>query len=187
MAAQSVSNNYSESNWISFFLKKKYFFHLKRYRLMDPIIVFNTAEDGCSLHQFYQRCTEDTAPVSLLLLKTSAGRVLGSFNSRPFDVDSGGHYYGSGESFVFRFHPHAKHYVWRPGQEELFMLATRANIAVGGNAIYLDDELWKGRSEPCETFKNECLVGADAHEAQKYDFECVNVEVWAFQHADEFY
>ena len=78
--------------------------------------------------------------------------------------------------------PRATVYRWRPGQGELFQLAAKDRLAIGGNAIWLDDELWHGRSEPGDTFANETLLGDDG----RTDFECVSLEVYSFVERDEF-
>jgi hypothetical protein len=41
-------------------------------------------------------------------------------------------------------------------------------------ALWLDKELWQGKSDRCETFDNEPLNGPDTH------FECVALELLGF-------
>lgn len=60
---------------------------------------------------------------------------------------------------------------------QLFMCGERKYICIGsggGNALWLDENLTRGRSERCDTFDNEPLV-------EKGDFICANVELIGFK------
>jgi hypothetical protein len=72
-------------------------------------------------------------------------------------------------------------YRWTHGNDELFQIATRDYIAVGGNALWIDDEMWQGLSEPGKTFGNECLVSAEAHKKRQYSFNIAALEVYMFE------
>lgn len=63
-----------------------------------------------------------------------------------------------------------------PANCQLFMCGDPKNIIIGsggGSALWLDENLSRGRSERCSTFDNEPLV-------EKGDFICGNVELIAF-------
>lgn len=60
---------------------------------------------------------------------------------------------------------------------QLFMCGTNKYVCIGsggGNALWLDENLTRGRSERCSTFDNEPLV-------EKGDFICGNVELIGFK------
>ena len=64
-----------------------------------------------------------------------------------------------------------------PAHCQLFMCGERKYICVGsggGNALWLDENLTRGRSERCFTFDNDPLV-------EKSDFICGNVELIGFK------
>jgi len=64
-----------------------------------------------------------------------------------------------------------------PAHSQLFMCGERKYICVGsggGNALWLDENLTRGRSERCSTFDNDPLV-------EKSDFICGNVELIGFK------
>eukprot|EP00019_Armaparvus_languidus_P006858 CAMPEP_0168596328 /NCGR_PEP_ID=MMETSP0420-20121227/9963_1 /TAXON_ID=498008 /ORGANISM="Pessonella sp." /LENGTH=572 /DNA_ID=CAMNT_0008632887 /DNA_START=193 /DNA_END=1911 /DNA_ORIENTATION=+ len=150
-------------------------------RMTNPKKLFSTQDDGCSLTNLYARCDPDVEP-TLLFIKTEGGHSFGAFVSYGWDSSESG-FYGSGESFVFRMNPKPTVYRWSPGQGELFQCAGKDHIAVGGSAIWLDDELWSGRSEPGNTFNNQCLLGDDRKIGQ-YAFQCVTLEVYTVSDED---
>lgn len=64
-----------------------------------------------------------------------------------------------------------------PAHCQLFMCGERKYICIGsgeGNALWLDENLTRGRSERCSTFDNDPLV-------EKGDFICGNVELIGFK------
>lgn len=64
-----------------------------------------------------------------------------------------------------------------PADCQLFMCGERKYICIGsggGNALWLDENLTRGRSERCNTFDNDPLV-------EKGDFICGNVELIGFK------
>jgi len=59
---------------------------------------------------------------------------------------------------------------------QLFMSANHKQLIVGsggGNGLWLDEDLTKGKSESCDTFRNKPLCATG-------DFTCSVVEVIAF-------
>lgn len=69
-------------------------------------------------------------------------------------------YYGTGESFVFSFHPTFKAHRWT-GANDYFVISSDSWLAMGGGgggfAFQIDDELDAGESNPSETFGNPRL------------------------------
>jgi hypothetical protein len=47
--------------------------------------LFSTRRDGCSLTNFYNRCTNDQAP-TMLFVKTATGVVMGAFLVAAWDL-----------------------------------------------------------------------------------------------------
>lgn len=64
-------------------------------------------------------------------------------------------YYGTGESFVYSFHPTFKTHRWT-GANDYFCISSESWLAMGGGgggfAFQIDDELDAGESNPSETF-----------------------------------
>ncbi|NXH28465.1 TBC24 protein, partial [Myiagra hebetior] len=86
----------------------------ERFSLFPPLLLFSTAEDGCSLQRFYT-CCEGYEP-TVLLIKTTEGEVCGAFLSSDWSerkksgATSG--FFGTGECFVFTVRPEAERYEW---------------------------------------------------------------------------
>jgi hypothetical protein len=85
-------------------------------------------------------------------------------------------YYGDGTCFVFRFAPSFEVFRWT-GKNTFCVLSNDKHLAMGsgqGFAFSLDDELFTGVSQCSETFDNPQLASTEF-------FNCLNVEVWAFE------
>ena len=168
-----------------------------RVSIKEPSIAFTTDEDGCSLRTFFAK-TESLEP-TVLLVKTTAGEVFGAYCSESWSNRLGrdsGHWFGTGETFLFSLKPKVVKYAWNdvassPTEEgqvksrklnraihssQLFMTATANHIIVGsgnGSGIWLDEDLTRGKSEKCDTFNNEPLSASG-------DFTCTVLEVISF-------
>jgi hypothetical protein len=151
-----------------------------QYRGMEPTRIFSNEENGCSLTTFFVNCPSVIAP-TLLLIRTTDGAIFGAYVSHGWEPSHPPRYYGNGETFVFRMAPQPVIYRWTHGNDELFQIATRDYIAVGGNALWIDDEMWQGLSEPGKTFGNECLVSAEAHKKRQFSFNIAALEVYMFE------
>lgn len=121
-------------------------------------------------------------------------QLVGGFASEPWRVEA--QYYGTGESFLFRYvDGKFESYHWT-GKNAYFLLAKEDCIAMGGGCafaargafaappdpmrrrsghfgLYLDGDLLHGTSGPSETFGNPPLT-------QSSHFTCVELEVWGF-------
>jgi hypothetical protein len=150
-------------------------------RALEPVRLYSTDENGCSLNTFFNLCSKESP--TLLLIRTSTNAVFGAFAAHAWAPQHPPRFFGTGESFVFRMEPQPVVYRWARGNEELFQIATRDHIAMGGNAIWLDDELLNGHSHPDQTFANECLVSPEAHAAKQYGFQIASLEVYALDEA----
>lgn len=83
-----------------------------------------------------------------------------------------------GECFLFTLWPKTQKFEWVVGNKDLFMMAEEKGIIIGGGGgagLALDNELWHGYSEFCETFMNDPL-----NDTPK-EFECIAVEAYAFE------
>lgn len=158
-----------------------------RIAVKEPVIAFSTNEDGCSLRTLFSKT--DSYEPTILLIKTQDGDAFGAYCSESWSTrlqrDSG-YYFGTGETFLFSLRPKVVRYSWSEvgggtrdsvsHSSQLFMTATSTHVIVGsgnGSGIWLDEDLSRGKTERCDTFKNEPL-------ARTKDFVCAVVEVIAF-------
>jgi len=95
---------------------------------------------------------------------------------------SKGAYYGSGESFLWKFKDTLHVYKWT-GRNDYVALCELDYLSFGGGdgkyGLYLDDTLLDGSSAWCPTFANEPLCSDLGHkQGDSVTFECVGLEVW---------
>lgn len=122
---------------------------------------------------------------TLLVVRTSKGRVLGGFASEPWKFRAGSDkcsYYGTGASFLFSDFPEKTHgkltfYKWVGANDYCQLCDTDAGrIALGGGGnfgLVIQDNFLKGSTGPCVTFDNPSLVpGIDG------SFDIVEFEVY---------
>lgn len=131
-------------------------------------LLYKMSIHGCSKHSFF-KSVERQEPV-LFLLKTNHGDKIGSYLPQGIAISQ--RYYGTGETFVFSLEPEFKAYHW--SQKNTFFFSTDGSILIGGGsncAIWIDDQLFKGYSYPCETFDSPQLT-------KKESFRIIECEVW---------
>lgn len=137
-------------------------------------LVYGTGKHGTSLKTLYRTMTGLDTPV-LLVIKDSDGQVFGALASEPFKVSDG--FYGTGETFVFTFCPQFEVFKWT-GDNMFFIKGDMDSLAFGGGggefALWLDGDLYHGRSHSCKTFGNHTL-------SKKEDFFIQDIEIWAFE------
>jgi hypothetical protein len=127
--------------------------------------------DGISLRTLYRRAA-GRAP-TLLVVSDTSGASFGAFTNEAWKV--GPRFRGTGECFVFRLAPEPRIFRWSK-LNSFFMLGQPDSIAVGAGghfALWLDEELHRGTSGDCDTFRSKCLSSAA-------DFEIGYVELWGF-------
>lgn len=87
-------------------------------------------------------------------------------------------YYGTGESFVFSFHPTFKAHRWT-GVNDYFCISSGSWLAMGGGgggfAFQIDDELDAGESNPSDTFGSPRL---SSNEFFRYDARKPHRTAW---------
>uniref|UniRef100_A0A8C6TVZ7 Oxidation resistance protein 1 n=1 Tax=Neogobius melanostomus TaxID=47308 RepID=A0A8C6TVZ7_9GOBI len=137
-------------------------------------LVFGTAKHGMSIKSLYRAMQSQDTPV-LLVIKDSDGQVFGALASEPFKVSDG--FYGTGETFLFTFNPEFEVYKWT-GDNMFFIKGDMDSLAFGGGSgefgLWLDGDLYHGRSHSCKTFGNPML-------SKKEDFYVQDIEIWAFE------
>uniref|UniRef100_A0A8B9FAI8 Oxidation resistance protein 1 n=1 Tax=Amazona collaria TaxID=241587 RepID=A0A8B9FAI8_9PSIT len=137
-------------------------------------LVYSTAKHGMSLKTLYRTMVGLDTPV-LLVIKDSDGQVFGALASEPFKVSDG--FYGTGETFMFTFCPDFKVFKWT-GDNMFFIKGDMDSLAFGGGggefALWLDGDLYHGRSHSCKTFGNHTL-------SKREDFIIQDIEIWAFE------
>ncbi|XP_064010211.1 oxidation resistance protein 1 isoform X3 [Pogoniulus pusillus] len=137
-------------------------------------LVYSTAKHGMSLKTLYRTMLGLDTPV-LLVIKDSDGQVFGALASEPFKVSDG--FYGTGETFLFTFSPEFEVFKWT-GDNMFFIKGDMDSLAFGGGggefALWLDGDLYHGRSHSCKTFGNHTL-------SKREDFIIQDIEIWAFE------
>nr|XP_046255673.1 oxidation resistance protein 1a isoform X2 [Scatophagus argus] len=137
-------------------------------------LAFGTSKHGMSIKTLYRAMQGQDTPV-LMVIKDSDGQVFGALASEPFKVSDG--FYGTGETFLFTFNPEFEVYKWT-GDNMFFIKGDMDSLAFGGGSgefgLWLDGDLYHGRSHSCKTFGNPML-------SKKEDFYVQDIEVWAFE------
>ncbi|KAL7840294.1 hypothetical protein AOLI_G00256170, partial [Acnodon oligacanthus] len=137
-------------------------------------LAFSTSKHGMSIKTLYRIMQGQDSPV-LLVIKDSDGQVFGALASEPFKVSDG--FYGTGETFLFSFYPEFEVYKWT-GDNMFFIKGDMDSLAFGGGSgefgLWLDGDLYHGRSHSCKTFGNPML-------SMKEDFFVQDIEIWSFE------
>ncbi|XP_053653498.2 uncharacterized protein [Cherax quadricarinatus] len=137
-------------------------------------LVFSTAENGFSLNSLYRKMSDVDSPIMLFIQDTHQN-VFGAVVSCSLHVSE--LYYGTGESFLFTFHPEFQVFPWT-GENTFFVKGNNESLIVGGGdgnfGMWLDGDLYQGRTQPCKTFNNSQLTDSE-------DFIIKAVECWCFE------
>ncbi|XP_043117745.1 oxidation resistance protein 1a isoform X3 [Puntigrus tetrazona] len=137
-------------------------------------LAFSTSKHGMSIKTLYRAMQDQDSPM-LMVIKDSDGQVFGALASEPFKVSEG--FYGTGETFLFSFYPEFEAYKWT-GDNLFFIKGDMDSLAFGGGSgefgLWLDGDLYHGRSHSCKTFGNPML-------SMKEDFFVQDIEIWSFE------
>ncbi|XP_015763197.1 PREDICTED: solute carrier family 22 member 13-like [Acropora digitifera] len=137
------------------------------------ILVYSTFQHGMSLSTLYHRVREVETPV-LLVVKDNNGFIFGVFSPTPPGMHS--HFCGLGKSFFFTCKPKFQIYPCS-GKNSYYTTGDSTGLAFGCSegtfGLWLDNDLYHGRSTACETYNSEMLSATE-------DFICLGVEVWTF-------
>ncbi|CAG9536492.1 unnamed protein product [Cercopithifilaria johnstoni] len=155
----------------------------EKYQLITPTLIYHLYDDGTSFYRLWTKI--DEAESTLLIIKTGKSEVLGAFCDEPWGNRTkirergSGKYFGGGLSFVWNLDENnqVNKYDWKENQAECFMAAPYDReptiLMIGGNAIYIVDELIKGSSLPGNTFGNPELVKGGTFKI--YDMEVFQI------------
>lgn len=136
-------------------------------------LTYSTSSHGSSLKSLYRKVSASDSP-ALIVIKDAMDEVFGAFLSHPLRPSET--FYGTGETFLFMLHPRFKCFRWT-GENSFFIKGDLDSFAIGGGSghfgLWVDENLYLGRSSPCFTFNNCCLSETD-------DFRIVELEVWTF-------
>ncbi|KAM9666637.1 nuclear receptor coactivator 7 isoform 1-T6 [Trichechus inunguis] len=137
-------------------------------------LAYSTLEHGTSLKTLYRKCALLDSPV-LLVIKDMDNQIFGAYATHPFKFSD--HYYGTGETFLYTFSPNFKVFKWS-GENSYFINGDISSLELGGGGgrfgLWLDADLYHGRSNSCSTFNNDIL-------SKKEDFIVQDLEVWTFE------
>lgn len=136
-------------------------------------LAYSTLEHGTSLKTLYRKSKSLDSPV-LLVIKDMDNQIFGAYATHPFKFSD--HYYGTGETFLYTFSPNFKVFKWS-GENSYFINGDITSLELGGGGgrfgLWLDADLYHGRSNSCSTFNNDIL-------SKKEDFIVQDLEVWTF-------
>ncbi|KAG8195322.1 hypothetical protein JTE90_028466 [Oedothorax gibbosus] len=135
--------------------------------------VFSTAHDGFHLKTLYRKMTEFDSPVILVIQDTQEA-VFGALLSYPLRCSDS--FYGTGESFLFTFHPAFKVFKWT-GNNDYFVKGDTESVSIGASeghfGLWIDGDLYRGSSLQCQTYDNDPLAPSN-------DFIIKTLEAWGF-------
>uniref|UniRef100_A0A8D8DHQ8 Oxidation resistance protein 1 n=1 Tax=Culex pipiens TaxID=7175 RepID=A0A8D8DHQ8_CULPI len=136
-------------------------------------LVFSTSLHGFSLNSLYRKMHKLESPI-LIVIEDTDHNVFGALTSCSLHVSD--HFYGTGESLLYKFNPHFKVFHWS-GENLYFIKGNPESLAIGAGdgkfGLWLDGDLNQGRSQHCSTYSNEPL-------APQEDFVIKTLECWAF-------
>ncbi|XP_034764546.2 nuclear receptor coactivator 7-like isoform X1 [Acipenser ruthenus] len=136
-------------------------------------LAYSTSLHGSSLKTLYRKLSQRESP-ALLVIKDFHNQIFGCFVSHPLRLSDS--FYGTGETFLFTFYPEFKCFHWT-GANSFFIKGDLDSVAIGGGSghfgLWLDENLYLGRSSPCSTFDNDTL-------SETADFRVLELEVWNF-------
>ncbi|XP_051519639.1 oxidation resistance protein 1b isoform X2 [Myxocyprinus asiaticus] len=137
-------------------------------------MAFSTSKHGMSIKSLYRTMQGQDSPV-LMVIKDSDGQLFGALASEPFKISDC--FYGTGETFLFTFCPDFKVFKWS-GDNLFFIKGDPDSLAFGGGGgefgLWLDGDLYHGRTNSCKTFGNPVLSKTE-------DFYVQDIEIWAFE------
>lgn len=164
-------------------------------------LLYSLDQHGISLNTLYSRCepklpsTPGATKGALVVIKDARDAIFGVWMGDGLWLERGG-YYGSGESFLWRYHRSSSKedgledgtldvYKWT-GRNDYVALCEPGFISFGGGdghyGLYLDASLLDGSSAPCPTFDNPVLCSrvdvGSVGVKKDVSFECVGLEVW---------
>jgi len=158
----------------------------KRYQIKRSMtLLYSLRMHGSSLRTFYSRSVFGSSfqQPQVLVIRDDMDNVFGAFVTEAFHTSN--HYYGDGECFLWKVDTNQsttygsniiKIFKW--SEKNYFCIFSNDNhISLGAgdghSGLFLDADLNKGSSSPCDTFNNEVL-------SSEKDFKIIDVELWAY-------
>ncbi|KAK0454161.1 TLD-domain-containing protein [Desarmillaria tabescens] len=147
-------------------------------------LLYSLDQHGISLNTLYSRSEQPKPAGALVVMKDDGDTIFGAFVGDGIRQSRGRGYYGSGESFLWRY-SNCKLSVYKPtGRNSYIALCEPDYLSFGGGddgayGLYIDKSLLEGSSARCVTFGNEVLCSPGrARAGGAVGFECVGLEVW---------
>ncbi|KRZ08293.1 Oxidation resistance protein 1, partial [Trichinella zimbabwensis] len=141
------------------------------------VLVYSSELHGFALSTLYRHMAmfKDCMSPSLLVIRDTDEHTFGCVVSCLIAISD--HFYGTGESLLFTDYPQFQVYRWT-GANNYIVKGSGESLAFGAsngvNGLWLDSDLYHGRTEPCDTFANQPLT-------QSTDFVISGVEAWCFR------
>uniref|UniRef100_H3AK51 Nuclear receptor coactivator 7 n=1 Tax=Latimeria chalumnae TaxID=7897 RepID=H3AK51_LATCH len=138
-------------------------------------LAYSTAVHGTSLKTLYRNLAPVDSPVLLVVKDMDNQCKPPTATKKVISIDS---FYGSwNQTLNYKIVPDAEIFRWS-GENFYFIKGDTEFLELGGGngyfGLWLDVDLYHGRSNPCSTFNNETL-------SKKEDFLVKELEVWTFE------
>ncbi|EDR03123.1 uncharacterized protein LACBIDRAFT_295326 [Laccaria bicolor S238N-H82] len=157
-------------------------------------LLYSLDQHGISLNTLYANCERNgrennkdkggRSAGELVVVRDEGGMTFGVWLGEEGVRNGRGRgYYGSGESFLWKFDGEKLEVFKWTGKNDYVALCEPEFISFGGGdghyGLYLDENLTDGSSAACPTFGNPPLCSLGPRKAAgSVDFECVGLEVW---------
>jgi len=144
-----------------------------RYRIMDPVFVYDASENGYSLVSYVTQ-SKSISP-QILIFQTTKKEIFGAFIGEPWENQKKTKgYFGTRETFVWTLQPQPAKYGWSEGNNDYFMLSdfNNSSIQIGGGtgpAIWIDTDIDKGATNESSTFGNKLLCSEKEFSLLKFE------------------
>jgi len=139
-------------------------------------LIFSTSLHGFSVSTMFRNMIPFKDKPVLLIIECTKGSVFGAILSHGLHTDKLTTYYGTGETFLYTFHPDFEVFKWS-GVNTFFIKSGQDYISIGGGdgryGLWLDSDLNRGTSTSCTTFMNPRLSATE-------DFVVKQLECWGF-------
>lgn len=141
------------------------------------ILIYSSELHGFSLSTMYRNMAswQDELSPTLLIIKDSNQAVFGAIISSPLRLSDT--FFGTGESLLFTFFPQFQTFQWK-NVNNFIAKGNRDGLAIGAGkgrfGLWLDSDLYRGRTQRCLTFDNDPLTETE-------DFLISGVEAFGFR------
>lgn len=138
--------------------------HATKYALL-----YQMSRDGCSYDTMYKKIGKPD-PI-IFIIKTSTNEKFGAFFSTGLHCTTES--YGNRDTILFKIRPDFQAYYVKKDSES-FICSTGREIILGGeskSAIWIDENLYQGISEPCPVFNSPQL-------SSSFSFSIIDIEIW---------